>query len=305
MPCHVGLVHFAIIKRKIKFLLNIDFFVSTVSNMTKDTLSYKLTKIMKSVLAAVAVPVFIIYIMVAKPDYAIMNGLAHVVLPVADFVGSVITWPVRAVGNSVKWVRETSNLRTENKMLREKLDAALSNKHNCDIAISENQKLEQEIDIKRASPYKTIIADVKFDDSAFHHTTFLINRGRKSGLEHGMAVVSFDNRLIGTIIDCGSVFCRVRSLTDNDTNIAIRIAGSDISGFLQGTGKSGAAISFFSDAQFIGRTGLKVITSNISGILPDGIYIGDMIDEKNVDVIKPNQISRVMVLKYNNLDSYR
>ena len=300
----VGL-YFDIIKRKIKFLLNIGFFAFKVSNMTKDKLSYKLTKIMKSVLAAVAVPVFIIYIMVAKPDYAIMDGLAHIVLPVADFVGSVITWPVRAVGNSVKWVRETSNLRTENKELREKLDMALANKHNCDIAISENQKLEQEIDIKRASPYKTVVADIKFDDAAFHHTTFLINRGRKAGLEHGMAVVSFDNRLVGTIIDCGSVFCRVRSLTDNDTNIAVRITGSDISGFLQGTGKSGAAISFFSDAQFVGRPGLKVVTSNISGILPDGIYVGDMIDGKNVDIVKPNQISRVMVLKYNNQDSYR
>lgn len=273
--------------------------------MTKDKLSYKLTKIIKSALAAVAVPVFIIYILIAKPDYTIMNGLAHVVLPVASFVGSVITWPVRAIGDSINWVRETSNLRTENKELREKLDKALADKHYCDIAISENQKLEQEINIKHASPYKTVIADIKFDDSAFHHNTFLINRGKKSGLEHGMVVVSFDNRLVGTIIDCGSVFCRVRSLTDNDTNVAVRIAGSDISGFLQGSGKSGAAISFFSDTQFIGRQGLQVITSNISGILPDGIYIGDMLDGKNVDIIKPNQISRVMVLKYNDQDSYR
>ena len=273
--------------------------------MTKDKLSYKLTRIIKSSLAAVAVPIFIIYIMIAKPDYAIMNGMAHVVLPVAHAVGSVITWPIRAIGQSAHWIKETSQLRSENEELRARLDAALANKNSCDIAILENQKLEREIDIKRASPYKTVIADIQFDDSAFHHNTFLVNRGKNSGLTKGMVVVSFDNRLIGTIIDCGSQFCRVRALTDTDTNLAIRITGSDISGFLQGNGKSGASVGFFNDTKFVGRKGLKVITSNISGILPSGIYIGDMLDEKNVDILRPKDVSRVMVLQYNDIGSYK
>ena len=273
--------------------------------MIKDKLSYKLTRIIKSSLAAVAVPVFIIYIMIAKPDYAIMNGLGHIILPVAHGIGSVITWPIRAIGQSAKWVKETSQLRTENEELRVRLDAALANKHSCDIAVLENQKLEHEINIKKASPYKTVIADIQFDDSAFHHNSFLINRGRKDGLTKGMVVVSFDNRLVGTVIDCGSQFCRVRALSDTDTNLAIRIAGSDISGFLQGNGKSRASIGFFNDTQFVGRKGLKVMTSNISGILPSGIYIGDMLDEKNVDILRPNQVSRVMVLQYNDMGSYK
>ena len=273
--------------------------------MIQDKLSYKLTRVLKSALAAAALPVFIIYIMIAKPDYAIMNSLAHVVLPVAQWVGDVITWPVRIVGNGVKWLRETSNLRSENEELRLRLDTALADKYKCDIAIDENKKLEQEIDIKHASPFKVVIADIQFDDSAFHHTTFLINRGKKSDLEKGMIVVSFDNRLVGTIIDCGSAFCRVRALTDADTNLAIRIAGTDVSGFLQGNGKSKSFIRFFSNPQFVGHAGLKIITSNISGILPSGIYIGNMKDDKYVDILRPNQISRVMVLKYNNTDSYK
>ena len=272
--------------------------------MTKDKLSYKLTKIIKSVLAALAVPVFIIYIVVAKPDYTIMNGLGHIVLPVASFVGDIITWPVRVVGQGVDWVRETSTLRKENENLRKKLDDALANKYACDVAMLENQKLEHEIGVKNASPYKTVIADVQFEDSVFHRNTFLINRGTHDGLAHGMVVVSFDNRLIGTIIDCGSQFCRVRGLCDSDSNIAVRVAGSDISGFLQGNGKTTASIGFFSDAQFIARRGLKIITSNISGILPPGVYVGDMIDETYVDVLRPNQYSRVIVLKYNNMGSY-
>ena len=268
--------------------------------MTKDKLSYKLMRIIKAAMAAVAVPVFIIYIMVAKPDYTIMNGLAHVVLPVAHGVGSVITWPVRAIGQSLHWVKETSQLRTENAELRKKLDVALANKNACDIAILENKKMEHEINVKKSSPYNAVIADIQFDDSAFHHNTFLINRGKKDGINKGMIAVSFDNRLVGIITDCGSQFCRVRALSDADTNIAIRISGADVSGFLQGNGKSSASIGFFNDTQFVGRRGLKVITSNISGILPSGIYVGDMQDEKTVDILRPNQISRVMILQFDN-----
>lgn len=285
--------------------MNIEFFAFKVASMTKDKLSYKLIQILKSSLAAIAVPVFIIYIMVAKPDYTIMNGLAHVVLPVAHTVGSVITWPIRAIGQSATWVKETAQLRSENRELRAKLDEALANKYNCDIAVLENQKLEHEINVKKASPYNSVIADIQFDDSVFHHNNFLINRGKKDGLDKGMIVVSFDNRMVGTVTDCGSQFCRVRSLADRDTNIAVRISGADVSGFLQGNGKSKASVGFFNDTQFVGRQGLKVMTSNISGVLPAGIYIGDMVDEKNVDILRPNNISRVMVLQYNDIGSYK
>ncbi len=273
--------------------------------MTKDKKSYKLTKIIKSALAVVVLPVFAIYIMVAKPDYNITNSLAHFFMPIVNFAGNVITWPIYAIGHGVHWVRETSLLRAENENLRKKLDEALSNKYACDVAIVENKKLEQEITVKHASPYGAIIADIQFDDSAFHHNNFFINKGTKSGITRGMVVVSFDNRLVGIISDCGSAFCRVRALTDSNSTIAIRIAGTDISGFLHGNGKKDATVGLFSDAQFMGRKGLKIITSNISGILPPGIYVGDMIDETSVDVLRPTNVSRVMVLKYNNQDSYK
>ena len=285
--------------------MNIDFFAVKVLFMIKDKSSYKFNRVIKATLAAVAVPVIIIYVIVAKPDYTITNSFAHFFLPIAHGVGSVVTWPIRAIGQGAHWVREMSNLRTENKNLRIKLDEILAKQNECDIAIEENKKLEREIDVKKASPFKTVIADIQFDDSVFHYNTFLINRGKKDGITKGMVVVSFENQMVGTVTDCGSQFCRVRALMDTNTKIAVRIAGSDISGFLQGNGKSGASIGFFNDTQFIGRQGLKVITSNISGVLPSGIYVGEMIDDKNVKVLKPNNLSRVMVLQFDNQGSYK
>jgi len=272
--------------------------------MLNTSASSKVNSIIKAVISAAILPVFFIYIMIDKPDYSLMNGLAHIVLPVANWTGHVITWPIRIVGDGITWVHDIATLKSENEELRAKLDAALMNKNSCDIAIKENQKLEKELDIYHASPFDAVIADIKFDNSAFHHNTFFINKGKESGIKNGMVVVSMDNRLVGIVTDSANNFARVKSLSDSGTNIAVRISGSEIYGFLQGNGKTKASMGFFSDPQFTARKGLKLITSNISGILPSGIYIGDMIDDTYVNILKPNNISRVMVLKFNNKDSY-
>ncbi|MDR0726892.1 MAG: hypothetical protein LBF37_02405, partial [Rickettsiales bacterium] len=160
--------------------------------MNQKTISSKVFSYAKSALTAAVLPVFLIYIMIDKPDYKLMNGLSHVVLPVANWVGDVVSWPIRAVSNGVSGIRELSNLRSENEELRAKLDNALRRSYECDIAISENQKLTRELDVVRASPQKAIVATVSYDNKAFHHNTFFINKGSSTGIEPGMAVVSFD-----------------------------------------------------------------------------------------------------------------
>ena len=135
-----------------------------------------------------------------------MNGLAHVVLPVANWVGDVITWPVRAVGAAIENVRELSNLRSENEELRVRLDDALRNKNACDIAIAENQKLARELDIVQSQPRGAVVADVTYDNTAFHHSTFLINRGVRHGMAVGMVVTSTDGMLVGIITDVAPGF---------------------------------------------------------------------------------------------------
>ena len=243
--------------------------------------------------------------MIAKPDYRIMNGLAHVVLPVANVVGDVITWPVRIVGDMFDNLHELSTLRAENDELRVRLDEALANKNLCAVSIAENQKMEKEIGLMRNIPQKTIIADVIHDNRVLHHNTFLINRGSNDGIESGMVVVSPSNQFAGVIIDTGKNFARVRAITDADTNIAIRIAGYEVYGFLTGNGSSTPTIGFFSDPQFRAAADLQLITSNISGVLPSGIYVGSMKNQTDVNVLQPGTLSRVIVLQFDTDTEYR
>ncbi|MCR5194586.1 MAG: rod shape-determining protein MreC [Alphaproteobacteria bacterium] len=273
--------------------------------MNTKKLSSRLHTIIKSAFVAALLPVLFVYVIVAKPDYKLMNGLAHVVLPVAHGIGDAITWPFRAGADVIKYFHNISNLESENEELKIRLAQALAQKNECDVVMLENQRLAHELDVTKNTNFETVVADVIYNNSAIHHRTFVINRGKNDGIDKGMVVVSFDNTLVGVVIDSGVDYSRVRSLTDSGTNIAVRIAGSDVFGFLHGNGSNTPNIGFFSDSKFQGSKGVKLITSGISGILPPDIYVGKLKNDTDVDVLLPGEFSRVMILKFNTQGKYK
>ena len=273
--------------------------------MVQNKLSSRVRSIVKSAVALAVLPVLFTYIMIAKPDYRVMNGLAHVVLPVAHGVGDLITWPVRVAARGVTNMRDLSRIRAENEELRAALDAAMQRSHECDIAIAENQHLIQQLDIVTQSPRGAIVADVTHDAGAFNHATLFINRGMRDGVAPGMAVVSMDNSLIGIVLDAGAHFARVRTLTDSDINIAVRVVGSEVYGFLAGNGSHKPSMGFFSDPEFQAAAGIKLVTSNISGVLPAGIFVGTMVNSRDVEIVSPDVMSRVMVLQFDADNEYK
>ena len=273
--------------------------------MNQTTLSSRAAKLIKAAAAAAAVPLVFIYILVSKPDFYLINALGHVVLPVAHFVGDVVTWPIRAVGESVSNIYDLSNLRAENERLKRELDIAMADKNACDIAVAENKRLSNELDIVQATPQNVIMADVVHDTVALHHSNFLINKGVFDGVKKGMVVTSVDGIMAGMVIDVGGEFSRVRALNDADSNIAVRIAGDEVYGFLIGDGSASPEIGFFSRPEFTAEKGMTVITSNISGVLPNGILVGTMKNSHDVNVLQPDSISRVKVLEFNNNNEYK
>lgn len=278
--------------------MNIRLFKIKVGPMKQNKIYSKIYPLIRAAATAAVLPVLFIYIMIAKPDYAIMNAMGHVVVPVARGIGDVITWPFRIVGGAISGIAEVSSLREENAELRARLDAALIDKDKCAVAIKENQKLSDELGLISAQPRQAVIADVIHDNRAIGHSTYIINRGARDGVETGMVVATTDMRLAGIIIDSANNFSRVRALTDVDTNIAVRVVGSEVYGFMTGNGSKNPTMGFFSNPEFQPARGIKLVSSNISGVLPAGLIVGEMIDATDVAVADPDEISRVMVLKF-------
>lgn len=271
--------------------------------MSSKKLSSRIHTLIKAALMGGLVVFLVIYVIIAGPEYRLLNSAAHGLSPVAEAVGDLITWPVRGAGKIVKRIRNIAKLEEENEELRAELTLAKMQKNECGVALSENEKLSHELGVVHRTGFSTVVADIIHDKAALHHETFIINRGKRNGVLPGMVVVSFENRLVGVIIDSGADFARARALHDSGTNIAIRIAGSEVYGFLHGNGLMDPTIGFFSDHKFQGTPGTSIITSNISGVLPNGIYIGKIKNDSAVDVLSPSDISRVMVFKFNTQDN--
>ncbi|MBD5400593.1 rod shape-determining protein MreC [bacterium] len=271
--------------------------------MNQKKLTSRVYSIAKAMAAGAALPVFFIYIMVAKPDYHVMNAAAHIVVPVGSAIGDVITWPVRGVRNMIVNIHELSALRRENAEMRAELAALRMRGAECDTAMLENQKLSRELDIVHSTP-NAVAADVMHDNSALYHNTYFISKGSRDGIEPGQVAVTFDGMLAGIVIDAAPGFARVRALTDGDTNIAVRVAGAEVYGFMRGTGGRYPTMGFFNDTEFQPTRGIRLITSGIGGALPDGILVGTMENDTDVRIKSPGSLSRVMILKHNNAGRY-
>jgi rod shape-determining protein MreC len=214
---------------------------------------------------------FFIYMLVGKPDYKILNALDGAVIPVAGAIADGATYPLRLAGRIADGARELAGARNENRELRAKLDEALRAQNDCHALSAENQRLSRELDIARGIPGGAAVARVVHDNSALAHSTFIINKGADHGLGPGMAVMSPDGNLAGVITSATAAQAKVRALADLKSNIPVRVAGTDVYGFLRGNGASAAVFEFYSDPEFIPTPGSRLITSGIKGSLPDNI----------------------------------
>lgn len=236
--------------------------------------SSKIAKKVQAGIAACLLPVFFLYVLLDKPDYKIMNSLSGVVLPAAHLIGDGITWPVRAFGRLGDTMRERSGIRRENRELRKRLDEMIAQQNTCVSLIAENQRLEQALDIVRTQPKKSILARVVYKNSSFASNVFVVTKGENSGIKVGNAVISKDGFLIGTVIEVSTDFSQVRGLRDTESNTPVRVAGTDVMGFLRGRGNAMPVFELFSDQEFVPTAGVLILSSGAGGNLPDGIPIG-------------------------------
>lgn len=246
--------------------------------MDAKTASLKVAKAVRAGIAAMLLPVFFLYILLDKPDYKIMNAMSGVVVPAARLVGNGITWPVRALGTLGRNISERANVRRENAELRMKLDALIAAQTECMALLGENQRLEQALDMVRLLPKKSVMARIVFENSAFSSHTFILDKGENSAVATGQAVISKNGYLAGVVTQTGVEYAHVRGVTDVGANTPVRVAGSDVLGFLRGRGNADPVFEMFSDQEFSPTNGIMLLTSSVGGNLPDGIPIGRIKD---------------------------
>lgn len=242
--------------------------------MNMKTTSSKIAKKVQAGIVACLLPVFFLYVLLDKPDYKIMNSMAGIVVPAALTVGDGITWPVRAIKKLNDNMIVRRGIRSENRELRKRLDELTVQQASCLPLVAENQRLEQALDIVRSQPSRAVLSRVVYENSSFSSNTFTLDKGENAGIKTNNTVLSKDGFLLGTVINVGPNWANVRGIRDTGASTPVRVAGSDVLGFLRGRGNAQPVFELFSDQEFSPTKGIMLVSVSAGGNLPDGIPIG-------------------------------
>ncbi|OGZ32376.1 MAG: rod shape-determining protein MreC [Candidatus Portnoybacteria bacterium RIFCSPLOWO2_12_FULL_39_9] len=137
----------------------------------------------------------------------------------------------------------------------------------------ENKFLRQQLNLEEKEPSRLILAEVIGQNSVNFGQGLLINKGRKDGLEEGMAVIAVGNRLVGRITRVFDSSAQVFLITHPNSRINILIQETEVKGIVKGESDSGLIIDWLDQKEEI-KTGQTVVTSGLDGFFQKGLLIG-------------------------------
>lgn len=203
----------------------------------------------------------------AAPVLALFAGpIAYV----QDVVGDV--------GDYFRVLQENQALREENAELRQWMYEALSMRE----TIAAYERLQNYPTPPGASPVNAFVVGESND--AFAHS-MLLGAGSDKGVARRQAVID-DRGLVGRIVDAGRSASRVLLLTDIQSRVPVFIDGANVEGILVGRTNARPAITFTESSEPVEFSpGQRVITSGAGGVMPRGLPVGTVLEERNGEAI--------------------
>ena len=133
--------------------------------------------------------------------------------------------------------------------------------------------------------FNKVAANIIATDGGNWFNTFVIDKGKKDGIDEGMNVIA-GSGLVGIITKSGDNWAQVRSIIDDLTNISAKtLSTSDlcfVKGDLQLMNEGFIRLEQLKDPQDQIAIGEKIVTSHVSDRYHEGILIG-YVNELSMD----------------------
>lgn len=169
----------------------------------------------------------------------------------------------------------------------------------------ENSRLNNLLDLKDKISYRVIAARVIARSAENWSSSIIIDKGRTSGIERGMAVMNYLG-LVGRVIATSSSTSLVMLINDPNLSVSCIVQRSRQEGLVCGTLGSSLIMKYLpKDADI--RVTDKIITSGLTEVYPKGLLVGIVVNVgeelsglTRYAVIKPlvklNNIEEVLII---------
>ena len=208
------------------------------------------------------------------------NIVTQGVNDVTNILGRLVSYPANSINDFIDSVNDLSNTYQENQSLKQKIDTI----HELEVQLSElkrdNQKMKETLKLQDTlNDYTLVNATVIARNPDTWRDVITINKGSNDGIQPQMSVMS-DNGLVGKVMDVNPTSARVALLSNAD-NTLVRVAAmiqnekEPIYGTITGyDDKTNMLVMSQIQATQDIKVGDKVVTSGLSGISPNSLYIG-------------------------------
>ena len=126
-----------------------------------------------------------------------------------------------------------------------------------------------------------------------------IDRGTEDGVREGMPVITWRG-VVGRVNRVSPTSSKVLLITDTSSSISGRIQSSEsrVAGILRGRPEGGLVMQHIPQEESL-QTGDTVVTSDLGGIMPEGLVVGQVVQvrRKDVDVFQEALIEPAADLK--------
>ncbi len=141
--------------------------------------------------------------------------------------------------------------------------------------VRENTRLEKLLQFKRKSIYSSVAASVIGRDPTLWHSTMIIDRGKKDGIQPGLPVVNALG-VVGKIAEVSEHSSKVLLITDPQFSVAAMIQRERETALVSGSLQNVCHIRYINEEAQI-QVGDIVITSKLSSLFPEGLMIGEIV----------------------------
>ena len=208
---------------------------------------------------------------------------------IIDFVSPLtipLNYPIKVVGDLVRYFEIYSSLLEENKELKRDLQNMTGWKEKALQLEQKNAQLRALNNVKLSEDLIWGTGEMMADSGSPFYQSGVINIGSKDGIKNGSAAVD-GLGLVGRISGVGQNVARVLFLTDISSAIPIKIKRSNQKGLMIGDNSPWPLLEFVEEKGLI-NIGDRVFTSGDGNVFPSDILIGTiLIDNKKKLRVKP------------------
>ncbi len=212
------------------------------------------------------------FVLVGKIDARLVDHVRALIADITAPALDVFSYPLSVADDLLQDLKGFSNLREENRRLREENARLTQLRLAAHRLQQENASLRRLMRFDPGPVTRSISTRVIADTGGVFARSVMVHVGKAHGLRRGLAVIG-STGLVGRVQSLGKEAARVLLITDLNSKVPVAIGEGRLRAIMAGKNRPYPALEFFTSER-APTLGALVVTSGDGGVFHPGLPIG-------------------------------